>query len=67
MWEIPVDSEAKPPLEELIAIHDGRCPIDGSKITWTDQIRRALEISRVDRWRSIEAGYYIRDKIRERS
>jgi len=65
VWEIPVDSEAKPPLEELIALHDGRCPIDGSRITWSDEIRPAIEIGKAGRWRSVTGGYYIRDKIPE--
>jgi len=59
VWEIPVNSEAKPPLEELVALHDGRCPIDGSRITWSNEIRPSIEIGKASRWRSVTGGYYI--------
>ena len=58
VWDIPVNDDAKPPLEELVMLKEGRCPIDGTPITWRPGVLGMGMVK--DSWKSIEAGYYIR-------
>jgi len=60
VWEIPVDSGREVPCRELVAIEAGYCPHDGSRITWTQDIRRLSMVVNPDDWIFIDGGYWVR-------
>lgn len=62
-WDIPVDDQGKPPLEQLVMLQEGRCPIDGSRITWSSDVCPATAIVGRVGWRPVDAGYYVRGGV----
>ena len=59
VWEIPVDSRREVPSRELMAIVAGYCPHDGSRITWTSEIRRLNRVVNPDDWIFLDGGYWV--------
>jgi len=60
VWEVPVDGGSEVPSRELMAIEAGYCPHDGSRITWTSDIRRLNRVVDPDHWLFLDGGYWVR-------
>ena len=53
VWELPVGEDHGPVLE---AIGHGRCPVDGSRITWVERI--AAHLLAAPWWEELGGGYW---------